>query len=210
MRELLNSKEYKHVLNYFNKIDFSDKRIYANWLAQTYYFVSHSVRLSSLGASKLDVDCPIGKRMQAHTSEEKGHHVLARKDIEKLGYKIEDFPAFGVTNAFFQAQYYKVLFEHPYHLLGQIFMLEAFSVDAGPKMWSTVKKSFGDQASHFVRVHANEDVDHVKKALDAIESFPADTKVGVKENFNQACELYYMILKSVVESSFQEIVKEAA
>lgn len=210
MKELLKSNEYQYVLNYFNTMNFADKKVYANWLAQTYYFVSHSVRLSALGASKLDVDCPIGKRMQAHTMEEKGHHVLAEKDIQKLGYQLKDFPAFGVTNAFYQSQYYKVLFEHPYHLLGQIFMLEAFSVDAGPQMWATVKQSHGELACHFVRVHANEDIDHVKKALEAIESFPAEQKKGVTENFKQACELYYMILRSVNESAFQQIIVDAA
>jgi len=209
MKKLLSSPEYRYVVDYFQKMDFSDKDVYANWLAQTYYFVSHSVRLSALGASKLPVDSPIGKRMAAHTIEETGHHTIAMKDIEGLGRKISDFPAFGVTNAFYQAQYYKVLFEHPYHLLGQIFMLEAFSVEVGPWMYDVVKKAHGEKATRFVKVHAHEDVDHVEKALKAIESFPVENQKGTEDNFYQACELYFNILKSIQEKSFSKEITAA-
>src|SRR4051794_12951450 len=98
MQKLLSSDEFRFVVDYFQKMDFSNRDVYANWLAQTYYFVSHSVRLSSLAAAKLPVDCPIGQRMAAHTVEEKGHHAVAIKDIEALGKKISDYPPLGVTN----------------------------------------------------------------------------------------------------------------
>jgi hypothetical protein len=209
MKKLLKSNEYKFVIDYFKSMDFKDKNIYGNWLAQTFYFVSHSVRLSALGGSKLPADSEVGKRMLAHTIEEKGHHTIALKDIAGLGKKIEDFPAFGVTNAFYQAQYYKVLFEHPYHLLGQIFMLEAFSVDVGNWMYGIVKKPHGEDCSRFVSVHTHEDIDHVKKALEVMEKFPPENKRGVEENFYQACELYFSILRSINEENFKTLSKAA-
>src|SRR5687767_1252839 len=116
--ELTDSANFRFVIDYFRRVDFSKRDIYANWLAQTYYFVSHSVRLSALGASKLDVDHPLSKRMVAHTREETGHHLIAKRDIEALGRKLEDYPQLGVTSAFYQAQYYVVLFEDPAHLIG--------------------------------------------------------------------------------------------
>ena len=209
MTELLSSREFQFVVSYFKKMNFRDPEVYGNWLAQTFYFVSHSVRLSALGASKLPVDCPIGKRMVAHTMEEKGHHTIAHKDIEALGRRIDDYPPFGVTNAFYQAQYYKVLFEHPYHLLGQIFMLEAFSVEVGPWIYDLVRDAHGEKASRFVKVHAHEDVDHVEKALAAINAFPEENKEGTRQNFLQACELYFQILRSINEASYQEISSAA-
>ncbi|WP_413561444.1 iron-containing redox enzyme family protein [Bdellovibrio sp. HCB209] len=205
MNELLKSKEFRFVVDYFKTMDFTNKEVYANWLAQTYYFVSHSVRLSALGAARLPVDSAVGKRMVAHTIEEKGHHTVAEKDIENLGLRLADFPAFGVTNAFYQSQYYKVMFEHPYHLLGQIFMLEAFSVEMGPWMYDIVKNAHGDKACRFVKIHAMEDIDHVEKALAAIQSFPAENQTGTAENFYQACEMYYGILKNINEASYREI-----
>jgi uncharacterized ferritin-like protein (DUF455 family) len=201
MKELLKSREFQDVLKYFKELDFEDPNVYANWLAQTYYFVSHSVRLSALGTSKLPVDSDVGKRMLAHTVEEKGHHTVAMKDIEALGMSINDLPAFGVTKAFFQAQYYKVLFEHPYHLLGQIFMLEAFSVEAGPWMYDVVKHAHGDKAIRFVHIHAIDDQDHVAKAMKVMETFAPENRAGVAENFYQACELYKLILRTIKEKA---------
>jgi hypothetical protein len=208
--ELLRSSEFKFVLDYFRRVEFSNRQIYANWLAQTHYFVSHSVRLSALGASRLDVDHPLSRRMVAHTKEEMGHHIVAKRDIEALGKKLEDYPALGVTNAFFQSQYFKVLFENPAHLLGQILMLEAVSVEVGPWMYEIVKSKFGGGASRFVEIHAHEDKDHVSKALAALNELPAAEKAGVAVNFRQACEMYYLILRSVNEAGFAQLVKQAA
>ena len=198
---LLESPRFRFVLDYFRTLDFSDPDVYANWLAQTYYFVSHSVRLSALGASRLDVDHPLSKRMVAHTREEAGHHLLAKRDIEALGRDLRDFPQFGVTSAFYQSQYYVVLFEDPAHLLGQILMLEAVSVELGSWMHALVHTRHGEAASRFVKVHAQEDQDHVQKAIAALNAMPAEQQAGVTKNFHQACEMYYLILRSIHEAA---------
>jgi len=207
MKHLLETPEFAFVIAYFRSIDFTDRRKYANWLAQTYYFVSHSVRLSALGASALDIDDPLSKRMVAHTKEESGHHLLARRDIEALGGTLSEFPRLGVTGAFYQSQYYKVLFEHPSHLVGQILMLEAVSVELGSWLLGIVEPAFGRDACRFVEVHAREDRDHVRKALDALNELAAENQRGVQTNFMQACEMYFFILRSLNEQSFADIVR---
>lgn len=209
MNELHKSKEFRAVVEYFNTMDFSNPEVYANWLAQTYHFVSHSVRLMSLSAGRLPIDNPVGRRMLAHIGEEKGHHTVAIKDMEAMGKKITQYPPFGVTSAFYQSQYFKVMFEHPYHLLGQILMLEAFSVEVGARMYETVKKAHGEKAALFVKIHAFEDVDHVEKAVKTIKSFPPENEAGATENFYQACEMYFNILRTVNECSYQKLVASA-
>lgn len=209
MRDLLNSSEYKFVVNYFKSMDFADREVYANWLAQTYYFVCHSTRLSALGASRLSVDDPVGKRMFAHTIEEKGHHMLALKDLEELGKDIKDYQPYGVTNALYQAQYYRVLFEEPHYLLGQIFMLESFAADACPWQYEIVRKSFGEKASRFVKVHAAEDSAHVNKALEVMSQFPPHLQAGLRANFMQACELYFYILHSANGENFSNLCRRS-
>jgi thiaminase len=205
--DLIESPRFRFVLDYFRTLDFADPDVYANWLAQTCYFVSHSVRLSALGASRLDVDHPLSKRMVAHTKEEAGHHLLARRDIEALGRDLRDFPQLGVTSAFYQAQYYVVLFEDPSHLIGQILMLEAVSVELGPWLHDLVHRRFGEPASRFVKVHAHEDQDHVRKAVAALNDLPPAQQEGVARNFRQACEMYYLILRSIKEGTFEEMVQ---
>lgn len=204
--ELIESPRFHFVIDYFRTLDFSDADVYANWLAQTYYFVSHSVRLSALGASKLDVDHPLSKRMVAHTREEAGHHILAKRDIEALGRKLEDFPQLGVTSAFYQAQYYVVLFEDPSHLIGQILMLEAVSVELGAWMYDLVLRKHGDAATRFVKVHAAEDQDHVRHAIAAVNALSDTQRKGVEKNFRQACEMYFLILRSIKEQTFEQKV----
>jgi hypothetical protein len=199
--DLIASRQFRSALDYFRTLDFTNADLYANWLAQTYYFVSHSVRLSALGASRLDVDHPLSKRMVAHTREEAGHHLLAKRDIEALGRKLDDFPQFGVTSAFYQAQYYVVLFEDPAHLIGQILMLEAVSVELGAWMYDLVRDKFGDDASRFVKVHAQEDQDHVQHALAAVRALPPAQQQGVAKNFRQACEMYSLILRTIKEAA---------
>ncbi|HEX6084992.1 MAG TPA: iron-containing redox enzyme family protein [Thermoanaerobaculia bacterium] len=201
MHDLLDSPRFRFVLDYFRTLDFTNRDVYANWLAQTYYFVSHSVRLSALGASRLDVDHPLSQRMVAHTREEAGHHKLAKRDIEALGRRLEDFPQLGVTSAFYQAQYYVVLFEDPAHLIGQILMLEAVSVELGAWMHDLVHARHGEAASRFVKVHAQEDQDHVRKAIAAVNELPPAQQAGVARNFSQACEMYFLILRSIREST---------
>ncbi|HPI41407.1 MAG TPA: iron-containing redox enzyme family protein [Pseudobdellovibrionaceae bacterium] len=203
-KELLESTNYRQVINLFQKMDFTKKEIYANWLAQTYYFVCHSVRLSSLGASRCDVDDPIGKRMAAHTIEEKGHHTIAKSDLKNLDENLENYPVFGLTKAFYESQYYKVLFEEPSSLLGQILMLEAFAVDVGPWFYETTKTSWGEKATNFIRVHANEDKIHVIKAMDAIDSLNNQQKKLVINNFYQACEMYSAILNKIADKAIEK------
>jgi thiaminase len=200
MHDLLESPRFRSVLDFFRTLDFENPAVYANWLAQTYHFVSHSVRLSALGASRLDVDDPLSKRMVAHTREEMGHHLLARRDIEALGLDPNAFPQLGVTSAFYQAQYYVVLFEHPAHLVGQILMLEAVSVELGPWLCDIVSKRHGEAASRFVKVHAQEDQDHVRHAIAAVNALPPAQQEGVAKNFAQACEMYFLILRTIKEA----------
>lgn len=208
--DLIDSPRFRFVLDFFRTLDFSDRAVYANWLAQTYYFVSHSVRLSALGASRLDVDHPLAKRMVAHTREETGHHLLAKRDIEALGLTLDDFPQLGVTSAFYQAQYYVVLFEDPAHLIGQILMLEAVSVELGPWLHALVDERYGAAASRFVKVHAHEDQNHVQHAIAALKKLPAAQRKGVAKNFRQACEMYFLILRSIRDGSFEGMVHVAA
>jgi thiaminase len=200
MHGLIESPRFRSVLDYFRTLDFASPDVYGNWLAQTYYFVSHSVRLSALGASRLDVDHPLSKRMVAHTREEAGHHLLAKRDIEGLGLALSDFPQLGVTSAFYQAQYYVVLFEDPCHLIGQILMLEAVSVELGPWLYPLVHDCHGRNASRFVEVHAREDQDHVAQAIAALGALTPSQQEGVAKNFRQACEMYVLILRSIREA----------
>ncbi len=207
---LLESKQYLSTLEQFEKTDFANVETYSMWLAQTYYFVRHSVRLSALGAAALSVDDDLQKRMIAHTTEEMGHHTVAERDLSHLGKNVSEYPELGLTKVFYQSQYYKVLFEHPAHLLGQILVLEAVAVSLGDWMYDLVKDQYGESATKFVKIHAQEDKNHVKRAMMAVNALDEKKQAGIKENFDQACEVYSILLQKIGEFGQARIKTDAA
>ena len=71
------------------------KEAYADWLAQTYYFVCHSTRLLALAASRFQVDeDAYHLRFLEHLKEEKSHEKLCLTDLKTLGVSIEDISKF--------------------------------------------------------------------------------------------------------------------
>lgn len=199
MKSLLDSREYNDVLAFTKTMDWANKDIYSKWLAQTYYFVCHSTRLLAQVMAKVDVDDPVSKRMISHISEENGHHLMAKKDLKNLGFDISDFEEYGITKAFYESQYYKILFRNPNHFFGYVFMLEALAVDIGAMVHRAAEDAHGNKSSVFIKVHANEDPGHVESALKTMEQLSEKDKEGIKQNFTQTCELYLHILKAITE-----------
>ena len=199
MRYLLDSNEYKQVCKYFEQMDFTNAETYKLWLAQTYYFVCHSVRLTAFAAAKLPIDDLLSERMLEHIDDEKAHHLLALHDLKNMKGDIKNYPALGLTKAFVESQYYKIMFDHPHHLLGQILMLEALPTVVGDNMYKKVTQAFGKNIASFVKVHAYEDQKHIEKAFEVCQLVKEENLKGIEENFFQACEVYYAILKEIKE-----------
>src|SRR5262245_13457821 len=71
------------------------REAYAAWLAQTYYYVSHSTRLLALAASRYTVaDDAFHLRCLEHLREEKSHEKLATADLKALGKTAREYPEF--------------------------------------------------------------------------------------------------------------------
>jgi pyrroloquinoline quinone (PQQ) biosynthesis protein C len=179
------------------KYPWRDKEFYAAWLTQTYYYVCHSTRLLAASASRFGVDQDeLHQRFWAHMGEEKRHEALALKDLKTMGIAPENYGELPATSAFYQSQYFMIEHRNPSALLGYILMLEALAVQIGPPLYAEVSKHFGPKASVFVKVHAEEDPDHVDKAFKAIESMDEKTLKVIDTSFQQSLFLYRQILES--------------
>ena len=109
-----------------------DPEAYALYLSQTYYYVLHSTRLLALSAAHMKVsDNTFHRRFLEHASEEKGHDLMALKDLEVLGFRLEDFPELPHTRMFWETQYYKIEHNDPLSLLGYVIALEALASEHG-------------------------------------------------------------------------------
>jgi hypothetical protein len=176
--------------------------VYANFLAQTYYYVGHSTRLLCSSAARMDVKQEkLHKRFLAHTSEEKSHHLLALHDLQCLGGKLEKYPELPSTRMLYETQYYKIEHQDPTALLGYIIALEGLAVHCGPSIFDKVSKCFGPKPASFLKVHVGEDPDHLEKAFEVVESLDSRQVQLVETNFIQSCVAYTSFLEGIVGRS---------
>ena len=179
-----------------------DPKSYAVYLAQTYYYVRHSCRLLafSAGLSEFSSQGYFGRSI-AHIKEEVGHENLAKADISNLGFNLENFYELGVTRALYESQYYKTQQQHPSALLGYIIALEGCAVNSVPLVFKRIEKSHSPKSMAFLKLHSDEDPDHLEKAFQQYEKLSFENKKFVEDNFVQTCQLFSMMLsQSAVEA----------
>ncbi len=202
--ESLLKKSLKTVEDVYDKFPWQDKNAYGNWLAQTFYFVSHSTRLLCASAARFSLSQhKLHQRYVEHLSEEKGHEVLAKNDLKNLGFSAEEFPELAPTAAFYQSQYFMIEHIHPSALFGYILVLEGISVSRGKQALALTEEAFGRKCSTFWHVHANEDEDHLPKALAQIEGMQGLEREAVIKSMIQSADMYVRILKTIELQSKQ-------
>jgi hypothetical protein len=140
-------------------------------------------------------------RFLQHAKEERSHHLLAERDLQKLGYSLADFPELPLTSALYQSQYYRVEYVSPFSIFGYILALEGNAVAHGSWVYEVVRNAHGDDTTAFLRVHAEEDPSHLDKAFVAVEAFPAGEKAQVVENLRFSLSMYDTLLRGIVETS---------
>ncbi len=194
----------------------TDKIAYGWWLKQTYHYVCHSTRLLALASSRFSRDPQqdaLHYRFSEHVAEERGHEFLASRDLKALGFDLNEFEELPETQAFYQSQYYWIEHVHPIAFFGYVLCLEAFSLSGGVRMYKDALPAFGEKATLFMKVHVQEDVGHLDKALQLVENLPADQREIVLSNFRLSCALYeriYHAIQARISSTSSKIRLKAA
>ena len=76
MKNILQNQLSK-IENTYNNINFEKKEVYAQWLAQSYFFVRHSTRLLNLSSGLTPFDLSFYHlRANEHAHEEKNHEKM--------------------------------------------------------------------------------------------------------------------------------------
>lgn len=172
-----------------------DRKLYAQWLAQTYYYVRHSTRLLALASSHMPLQFePQHLRFADHLQEERGHDLMAKKDLENLGFSIADFPELSETAAFYQTQYFWIQHQGVFSFFGWILSLEGSAVGVGKDVYARVQKAHGDKCSIFLRVHTREDEEHLPKAFEQLQALPEAQQALVCRNMILSTDIYCKIL----------------
>lgn len=182
-----------------------DRHAYGMYIAQTYYYVCHSTRLLAVAAGRMSQeDNSYHKRFLDHAAEEKGHEMMALKDLKNLGFTLEDFPELPETKMFWETQYYKIEHNDPLSLMGYIMALEAIACQECPWIKDQLVKHHKGNCHTFIRVHGEEDPDHVVKAQEQIDSLPASRLKWVQENFDQSSAAFILMLESIKMRTLQK------
>jgi thiaminase len=176
---------------------FGERRAYAQFLAQTRHYVVHTTRLLGVTASRIGEERePLHVRFMQHAAEEKSHHRLAEHDLRKLGLDVSQFSELPVTKALYQTQYYRVEHEHPTSIFGYIFALEGLAVTHGAWIYESVVRAHGKEAATFVKLHAEDDVEHMAKTLDAVSQLPESELSAIRDNYLCTVALYRLFLQA--------------
>lgn len=196
----------------FLEMPWDDKHVYGAWLAQTFYYVSHSTRLLALSAAHCNhqEQGVYHSRFVEHLREEKGHEKLAIRDLEKLGLGITDFPELPELSAFYQTQYYWIQHQSPLSFLGYILCLEGLAVRGGQEVFNTVANMYGKEAASFLKVHATEDVGHLQTAIDYTKKLQNRELALVIENMKLSCSLYKAMLTEICSQKSVKSLGRAA
>lgn len=171
--------------------EFKNEEYYLNWLSQTYYFVRHSTALLGYSLPHLKND-DLRHHFEKHLGEETRHDVVALKDLQKMNHSINEYEEYNLTQAFYQNQYYKIMFEGGTSLLGYILFLEGIAVHWGKDFYQEVKDIH--RGHSFLRVHVEEDPEHLESAIKTIMSLPEKEQEAILRNLKYSYEMYSLIL----------------
>lgn len=177
-----------------------DRKAYADFIAQTYYYVRHSTRLLAASAARFALDergSALHRRFAEHMAEEKSHERLALHDMKHLGESLENYPELPVTRMFYEPQYFKIEHLEPVALFGYILGLEAVGPRYGAIVNARIAAAFGRESTTFLRLHAEEDVDHLDKALRMIDATTEAERALIADNLCQTLYGYGAILTQV-------------
>ncbi len=179
-----------------------NKATYAEFLAQTFYYVQHSTRLLALAAGLIPLkDKKSFDRYIKHISEEKNHELLAKHDLKNLGFDLDQMSEMASTRLLWEPQYFKVIHKSPMALLGYILPLEALAANEGGKVVQALKEAHGEKCLSFLKLHGEEDIKHVQDAIALAESLDAADYAFVFENIDQTVVAYAQWLNDIASKT---------
>lgn len=188
-----------------------DEEFYNNWLAQTYYYVCHSTRLLALSGALMPLDQQaFHNRFLEHAGEEKGHEKMATNDMKAFGKKIDQYPELHATATLYQTQYYWIEHVSAISFFGYVLALEYLAVSYVPQINKMVEELHGRKAASFLRVHGEEDVGHVEKAVENIMRLDEKQLERIFFNYEQSLKCYRNMVLACQEAAAQKKSRKAA
>lgn len=179
-------------------LDWSDKNFYSTWLAQTYFFVKHTVGFLGLQVAKynLATDNNLVSILE-HFREEQGHDSLILKDMKSLNVSISEFEEYPETRSFYQPQYFLIDYQGADAHFGYSLFLEGLASKIGPELYEKLSRCHGPNAASFVKVHSLLDQDHFAEGCRELARLSPEVLKCISDNLDQTAALYEIIIKKM-------------
>ena len=172
----------------------AEKEFYGWWLSQTFHFVSHTSRFLSLAAGCAQLnETDLHSFFLKHIPEETGHEKICLTDLKTLNLHVS--AESENTKSFHSFQRNKILTESVANHLGYMLFLENLSITVGIKLLNILQTHYPKMSLKFLRLHTEEDIEHVQKAIEFAEQLPSEKKEIVTRAIHESCEGYHRILK---------------
>ena len=187
---------------FFESFNWGDQETYINWLASTYEYAVQSTRILALTAGFFPKTMTAySNRFIAHAAEEKNHDKLIESDAKSFGIDISQLKPSPVAEAFHKSLYYWIFNGQPLAIFGWILALEGIAVRHGKPAYAKAEKAFGKKGTLFLKVHAEEDEDHLTKAFESISELKSDELEQVAQGFDLYLSLYQQMLETAQSHS---------
>lgn len=184
------------------EMDWKDKSLYADWLAQSYLYVRHATRVLASAAARCSMEQePLHKKLLDGINEEKNHELLATRDLAHLKYNLKDFNEYPETSAYYQTLYYNIQADGPFALLGYFLPLEGLAAEGLNSVCDTIMSQYSEKGSSFMKVHCKLDLGHFEEGLNFLDTLSSDQLTIIERNMKLSTELYINMLRKIKMSN---------
>ncbi len=185
-----------------------DTEVYKFWLAQKYFQTKNNDQALNFIYQCAPEGSAEKERWLEHTKEEKGHYKLALRDLQNLGGNINDYVELNENKVIYQRQWYIAKELGTSACLGWILGLEGCASGIGKRseFVETMYKNHGKKGMSFLKLHIEEDDDHLESAFKVIEQLDDQSKELIIENMIASCEHYISLLDKIALQSKEEII----
>lgn len=182
--------------------EWENKGLYADWLAQSFFYVSWTTRQLALASAhtKPVIEDEYHWRFVEEAREEKKHEILCLHDLKAMGYSLSQFQEYPHSSFFYQTLNYMIERVHPISILGYSLTLEGFAAQKAGEIYERVKNQHGLTPASFLKVHCEVDKDHFANALPYLKSCPENLLPIVEKSIKQCSVIYRGIFSDIYEN----------
>lgn len=179
------------------EMPWAQSAFYEEWLAQTYFYVEHTVPLLALAVSRtVGRHRGLRERLLQNLREEGGHEKMLLADLRGMGKSPASFRELPATRAFYRAVYHHIDRQGPIAVVGHALVLESVAARCG-ELLAVLAERYGRAATTFLRVHVEEDAGHAQAGAAELASLEGPDLDVFSDAAEQAGSMYLAMLLEI-------------